>query len=143
MSPTLTRRHAQQPVFWRWAASAMLAALVVLGLLGMHTLSTGHGDTGLATVAAAEHSHAHAGAESAATAVDTEVGCVDCGAGHDHSAMMLACALALMVAMILIGRVGRAMRHHRHPILVIGDDRPPVESSPRPPSLVELSISRT
>ncbi|WP_251453552.1 DUF6153 family protein [Microbacterium sp. Marseille-Q6648] len=141
MSPTLTRRHAQPPVFWRWAASALLAALVVLGLLGMHTLSTAHGDTGLTTVAAAEHSHAHAVTESGAT--DAEVGCADCGAGHDHSAMMLACALALMVAMILIGRVGRAMRHHRHPILVIGGDRPPVEPSPRPPSLVELSISRT
>lgn len=134
-------RELRPPVFWQWAMSVVLAALVVVGLLGMHTLSVGHSEP--VPVSAVEHGGGHDHNAMAAPSGAPEVGCADCGGG-EHGAMMLACVLGLLVTVMLVARTGPGVvRRFGRPGIVALAIRPPIPVRPRPPSLLELSISRT
>lgn len=135
------RSLALTPVLWRWALSVVFAALVVVGLLGMHTLSTGHSEPAAVAAGVSTVEHDHASMTDTHAAAD--VGCADCGSGSDHDALMLACVLGLLVALLLIARAGPGMIYRHGPLVLEFVVRSPLEAPLRPPSLLELSISRT
>ncbi|MDO8383948.1 MAG: DUF6153 family protein [Microbacterium sp.] len=140
MPTTTLTRVARPPEFWRWALDVLFAAGVMIGLLGMHTLSVGHGDPAMTTVsAAAAHDQMSMMDEHAAA----ESGCVDCGSTGGHEALMLACVLGLMATFLLLIRPGIDLFRVRGPSLRMVAFLASVARSPWPPSLHELSISRT
>lgn len=137
-SPLLA--STQRPAFWRWALVVLLSAGVVVGLLGMHVLSSGHAEhvgAGVAVVAEA-HDHAAENASDASGRAGSE--CAECA---PPDALALVCVLGLLVTLLLIVRprpcalVARYLRFAA--ALAVGSARP----CARPPSLHELSISRT
>ncbi len=135
-----TTRFERPPAFWRWALIVMLAAGVVSGLLAMHILSAGHGDTAMTSMSAPAAQDRSPTMDEHAVA---EPGCADCGSTGDHEAAMLACVLGLMVALLLAIRPGSVLCRVREPSLRFVSVSAPVPRPPWPPSLHELSISRT
>lgn len=134
-------RELRPPVSWRWAMSVVFAALVVAGLLGMHTLSVGH--PAPAPVSVIEHGAEHEQDAMAEPSGVPDAGCADCG-GAAHEAMTLACVLGLLVTVILVARTGPGVvRRLGRPCILALAIRPPIPVPLRPPSLLELSISRT
>lgn len=89
--------------------------------------------------AAATHDHVSMMDEHAAA----DSGCVDCGSTGGHEALMLACVLGLMVTLLLLIRPGIGLFRVRGPSQRMVLSLAPVARSPWPPSLHELSISRT
>ncbi|SDR99844.1 DUF6153 family protein [Agrococcus carbonis] len=122
-----------------------LAALIV-GLLGMHTLSaapSGHGSAAPTQSIAAGHHASHAMTDAAAAGHDDGDGAAQPAPTHDHTAM-ITCVLALLAGLVLLlppARGGAAAllvlpRLASRAPGVVGHAMPP-------PSLVLLSISRT
>lgn len=145
MRPQTTQRIQQPPVSARWLFAALFAALVIAGLLGMHTLSTAHSDvhvaaasTGTTTMDAA-HMHSAPGSMDA----DADSGCLDCGQGGSHHAMSMACVLGLLVTLLLVCRARPSLVGSRGPSIVAPFLSAVGALLPRPPSLITLSISRT
>lgn len=129
---------------WRWALTVLFAAGVMVGLLGMHTLSSGHAELPVGTtVSAVGHDHSMVESEpSHHTGADVGGGCVDCDtSGHD--ALMMVCLLGLLVTLLLVGRPASGLTRTRHPLFTVPALSAPWSRVPPPPSLLELSISRT
>lgn len=128
--------------FGRWGLSVLFATLIVSGLLGMHTLSTGHADHSFGSVDHGIHS-AMSSTDSLDAAPALSAGCAECGPQSEHSALAVACVLALLVVVWFIARTGAGMLRARGPNVSAIVPRPPDARLLRPPSLWELSISRT
>ena len=125
-----------------WVLTVVLG--IVLGLLGMHTLSgdaMGHGpgmsmSAGQASATSPHDSASHvsSGAPVAAHLSEPPL----------HSAMLMSCVLALLAALTLIvpptASVGLRPRLHRMPGGRASLTR---AAPPRPPSHIVLCISRT
>ena len=155
MRVRLIQRSEQPSASPRWLLAALFAALVIAGLLGMHTLSTGHSDSRVAAISMgtismgtasigtasmdADHGHAAPGPMEA----DADSGCLDCGTSDSPHAMMMACVLGLLVTLLLVCRTGPGLVRARGPSIVVPFLRAPISLRPRPPSLTVLSISRT
>lgn len=142
--------------------------LLIVGLLGMHALDgsgaghsasstaqadraitqpTGTYHSGAGVVAHVEHRHA-AGVVVAAVAGDShkhvECGdaCVSAPVRHEHTAV--ACVLALLSAMLILVLPGGFARARVLAVtLRSAVDAVSTQIAPRPPSLIQLSISRT
>lgn len=155
MRVRLIQRSEQPTASPRWLLAALFAALVIAGLLGMHTLSTGHSDSRVAAISMgtismgtasigtasmdADHGHAAPGPMEA----DADSGCLDCGTSDSPHAMMMACVLGLLVTLLLVCRTGPGLVRARGPSIVAPFLRAAISLRPRPPSLTVLSISRT
>ena len=145
MHPQPTQPTQQPRVSSRWLFAALFAALVIAGLLGMHTLSTAHSDVHVTTASAvttttdAEHVHAASGSMDA----DADAGCLDCGQRGSHHAMIMACVLGLLVTLLLVCRAKPSLVGSFGPSIVAASLRAAGALPPRPPSLIVLSISRT
>ncbi|MGA1827334.1 DUF6153 family protein [Microbacterium sp.] len=154
------QQSEQPPASPRWLLAALFAALVIAGLLGMHTLSTAHSDSRVAAISMgtasmgtasmgtasigtasmdADHGHAAPGPMDA----DADSGCLDCGTSDSPHAMMMACVLGLLVTLLLVCRTGPGLVRARGPSIVAPFLRAAISLRPRPPSLTVLSISRT
>lgn len=152
----MTLRQAMHPgptVARTFLLTAAAAIAVLIGLLGMHVLSSG--STHHAPVVISESTH-HGGqpamvdvmSASAATATagdhSTTEPCAEdgCGGGMDAMAFM-ACVLALLaVSIVLAIRPGRLATDSRA-LAPPTATTTPIEASPVPPDLTVLSISRT
>lgn len=144
----MTLRRAMRPRA-TWAHAFMLTAAAVLGvligLLGMHALSTG--STHHAPAVVAEDTH-HA--DSAMTADALAPGnaaaepCSEdgCGGGMDAMAFM-ACALALLAVGIVLAIRPAWITIAPRALASPGAAPTLVEAPPAPPDLHVLSISRT
>lgn len=143
MRPSAAAKRAH-PGIWGWARLVLLSTLVVVGLLGMHTLSadhTDHAETPAAHVAAMGAHDRVADEAQAATTFAAGLDEIVSGAGHD--AALIACVLALLVASLLIARARPGfIRSHRISVVALAVGLPATAPA-RPPSLLELSISRT
>ena len=143
MALDTTRTRLHPPMLWRWMLSVLLAALVMVGLLGMHTLMTGHPEAPMTAVSSISAEHGHG--PSSDTGVVAETACADCAPGAAHDALMAACVLGLLAVVLWAARSG--------PGVIRGRSRGPsplarvvgvlLSVLPRPPSLLDLSISRT
>lgn len=129
-----------------------VAVGIIAGLLAMHSFNShataaGHHDTVAVSTASGtpEHHHDDAAPTALSPALPAmDAGCSTCG-GSDPLTWM-ACVLALLVATLLLARVGRGGR--QTPLATIAaatTSQWPVRahSLPPPPSLTVLCISRT
>ncbi|WP_137843227.1 DUF6153 family protein [Microbacterium sp. 2FI] len=129
--------------------TVLFAALVITGLLGMHTLTTAHAQHSVAVSTATVTAHVdpvhadHLHAEAATPDTHGDEGCADCGSSGSHHAMFMACVLGLLVTILLVSRVKPALLRVRGSGTVARFLRAVVLPPPRPPSLAYLSISRT
>jgi len=145
MRARLIHRSEQPAVSHRWLLAALFAALVIAGLLGMHTFSTAHSDVHVtaapmgATAMSAEHVHAATGSMDA----EADSGCPDCGQSGSHHAMIMACVLGLLVTLLLVCRAKPSPVRASAQRIVAPFLRAVGTLPPRPPSLLVLSISRT
>lgn len=142
MPTQLIQRSEESPGSHGWLLAALFAALVIVGLLGMHTLSTAHAESPVAMGAMAmdaDHVHAASGSMDA----DTDAACLDCGTSGPHHAMIMACVLGLLVTLLLVCRAKPGLVRTHGPSIVAPVLWPAIELLPRPPSLTVLSISRT
>ena len=135
--------RALQPhaLIWRRLLLTFAAVgAILVGLLAMHSFSAdaGHHGTTLAVATEAHHEH------DAAPAVAHD----DCGGscGPGHSMTVTACLLALLVLALLLTARDVPMRG----LLLLAKPERQVQwwhvravRWPKPPSLLELSISRT
>jgi hypothetical protein len=139
------QRSEQPPVPHRWLLAALFAALVIAGLLGMHTLSTAH--TEMQVAAASTETAAmdaeHVQVASGSMDPDTDSGCLECGTSDSHHAMIMACVLGLLVTVLLVCRAKPGLIRARGPSIVTPFVRSAVRLLPRQPSLTVLTISRT
>jgi len=128
-----------------------IAVGVIAGLLAMHSFnshatSASHHDT-VAVSAQADASAHHHDTSAAAAVPDSptaDARCATCGGGDPMTWM--ACVLALLVATILLGRIGLGWRHATLiTVLTAATTRWPARAHalPPPPSLTVLCISRT
>ena len=126
-----------------WIAAAVVAAALIVGLLGMHA----SGSTAPHGPASAAGPALHDTGSEAPTLRFADHGPLcDCAApspSPEHS-MLLMCALAVLVALLVLDRPGSLLR------LITRTRSPSVmeraagwRSRHRPPSLIALSISRT
>ncbi|WP_295790114.1 DUF6153 family protein [uncultured Microbacterium sp.] len=134
------------------AVLAMVAAALIVGLLGMHVLNdraTMIGHHGTAAIAApAESDHIHpvdtnlAMMSAQATDAANPV-CEDCGG--DHAMSEMGCILALVVAALLVFAAASALRRLAlRDLLTLEDIRRSARQAPgRPPSLISLCVCRT
>lgn len=127
-----------------WTLAVVLG--ILLGLLGMHTLSgdaTGHGH---GTPVSAAHASSTSPHDSAATAPDgsSEASATAASESPVHPGMLSACVLALLAALTLIvppsASLGLRPRLQRMPGSMASLSR---AAAPRPPSHIVLCISRT
>lgn len=136
----------------RTVLSVLVVAVgIIAGLLAMHSFNShattaGHHDTvAVNTQAGMSATHHDASAVAAVPAAPTsEAGCATCG-GTDSMTWM-ACVLTLLVATILLGRIGFGWRHTSLiAVLAAATTRWPARAHalPPPPSLTVLCISRT
>ncbi|MGV8896327.1 MAG: DUF6153 family protein [Rhodoglobus sp.] len=139
-------RRALRPrrALWRNLLVSLLAVTaIVAGLLTMHSLNLEHG--GSATVASSTAAMSHH--DATVVAGDPAMAATDsCGdpCAPEHSMTVMACILALLVSVLLIGamRVITSWAPVRRRIATIVDQAVAL-SLPAPPSLHALCISRT
>ena len=144
MHPYETQPNLQPPGIPRWLLVALLAAAVITGLLGMHTLTTTHSDVFLSAApaeAAAHAEHSHLSLPSIQAHSDAD--CVDCGQNGSPHAMAMACVLGLLVTLVLACRARPSLVRGSGPSIFAPFLRRASTLLPRPPSLIDLSISRT
>lgn len=127
--------------------TVMAAVALIVGLLAMHTLSTGTAHAESRTSATIAEHDQPAQMTDARGATDTGHCPGDCGGpGNmpDHSMLLMICALALLAAVIvvlaptLLSGLGMSPR-----VAAPLRDAARALPRPRPPSLLVLSISRT
>lgn len=128
-----------------WALTVVLG--IVLGLLGMHTLSgdaMGHGPGMSMSAGHASGASPHDPAGPASPVSSGAPDTADVSEPPLHSAMLMSCVLALLAALTLIApptaSVGLRPRLHRMPGGRASLTR---AAPPRPPSHIVLCISRT
>jgi|GEM_PF-3515544 len=144
--------HDRLPALVRLGVRAFAVAAMMLGILGMHVLSSpgshaAHSPSaGASTVAHAAPAHEpHEPMADRAGAPPCDRGCDDPAGEPAQDAWSLVCVLALLIAALLIAPRGsswllarRALSWRASAVIV------PTHSEPRhPPSLTLLSISRT
>lgn len=128
-----------------------VAVGIIAGLLAMHSFNShattaGHHDTVAVSTQAGASDH-HRDASASAVLPDSpqvDAGCATCGGGD--SMTWMACVLALLVATILLGRIGLGWRRTALiAVLAAATTRSPARARalPLPPSLTVLCISRT
>ncbi|WP_152525921.1 DUF6153 family protein [Microbacterium maritypicum] len=132
-------------------AVVAIAVGIIAGLLAMHSFNShataaGHHDTvAVSTQTGVSASHHDASTSAGIPAAPTQdAGCATCGAGD--SMTWMACILALLVATILLRRIGFGWRHTLLVAMVTAAaKRGPARAQalPPPPSLTVLCISRT
>lgn len=125
------------------------AALIIVGLLAMHTFAgetAGHGAAGIAHSGSA--TMVEEGSEPASSFGGSSISCdgpctVTEGQGHGHTDMVTACALALLAGLLLLLPPALAQRDGslQHPLTFWQRIATGVISNA--PSLTFLSISRT
>ena len=124
---------------------ALIAVLIVLGLIGMHGIGT-HGTPGSTPArfdAAPVSSHVHGDAAGAAV---VNPGVVAGAEGHadGHQAMAMACVIILLLMARLLVPPGRLTRWaHRVHRPWVANGVAIAAAFPRPPSLHALCVSRT
>ncbi|GGF40497.1 hypothetical protein GCM10010922_14880 [Microbacterium sorbitolivorans] len=135
--PTLRERL---PRMARWPLAVFFAAALIVGLMGMHTLASPpvHPESAASATIAGHHS------EQAPAAQATDDSCTSCTPGADHHTIMTMCALALLLTALVFLAPGFAYRVPRATVGAWLLAPFAVRTAPRrPPSLEELSISRT
>lgn len=143
--------HHRLPV--RTLAAVLLAAAVIVGLLAMHVLSSGTADHHAPAAAAvsemAPAPPSHDAAPTAGHPGTAQAAACDCDAAAspmpDHSMLMMACVLALLVGLLLIAApvlTGVLAVLTRTTDTGLQVARRGVARA-RAPSLLVLSISRT
>jgi Family of unknown function (DUF6153) len=127
-----------------------LAVALILGMLAMHTSLApggGHGHSVISASATTDHGQTEPGITMGASAIDAPP-CADDGCGTsgmpDHSMLLMMCAMALLVVVIAVvsaALITQSDTSRTMSALL----RQPTRAipSPRPPSLLVLSISRT
>jgi|TARA_B100000519_G_scaffold197767_1_gene206078 hypothetical protein len=130
--------RARLPRPLRWLLAVCFASAVIVGLMGMHTISSAHGEPMTSMSAAADHGHQASPADPEASA-----GCSSCGSGGDHDALMMMCVLALLATLLLLVLPREGRWWLRSALLQLRSSPRPRPAPSRPPSLLELSISRT
>ncbi|TQL47428.1 hypothetical protein FB562_0488 [Homoserinimonas aerilata] len=132
---------------WRTLVFSLAAiGAILVGLVAMHSLNIEGGHSGHAAsspVAASADHHADAGAADAA-AVDPLASPAGCDSDCEHSMTVMACILALMVTLIVLGAsratsISAGILRLLSPVLELKATLAPAV----PPSLHVLSISRT
>ena len=122
---------------------AIATALLIAGLLGMHTFTAAPGGHSAVSAAHTTHSVEHvSGTASTENAADCDGTCLTAPAGHDE--MQTACVLALLFGLLLV--IAPALRYRLTPTLQLASVSARWRSRsarPHPPSLIVLSISRT
>ncbi|GAA3919864.1 DUF6153 family protein [Microbacterium invictum] len=121
-----------------WSLPALLAALLITGLLGMHALSSTHGEAAIGSVTIADH-----GQVASSSDVEPDGSCSTCEADGGHDALLMACVLALLGTLLLAAVSNPGLLRPRGPTVVALSVRPTSSRRPKRPSLIELSISRT
>jgi hypothetical protein len=127
-------------------AVGIIAGLLAMHSFNSHTTSAGHHDTVAVSTQAVVSGHRHEASAAAvgSSAPTQDVGCATCGGGDPMTWM--ACVLALLVATLLLGRIGLGWRHSAL-IVVLADATTfwpaRAHALPPPPSLTVLCISRT
>lgn len=141
LNATRTRLHPRMP--WRWMLSVLLAALVMVGLLSMHTLMTGHSEAPSGGVSSIEAEHGHGSSPNAGAL--SESACESCTSGGMHDALSVVCVIGLLAAALWAARSGPGViRRRRSARTVLARlVAVPTSAMTRPPSLLDLSISRT
>jgi hypothetical protein len=132
-------------------------AAIIFGIIGMHILNVSHqasvpatSDHSTSAPATPAHATHHAPADKAMPSADTPTGMLSadgCAGGPcagDHHLMAVVCVLMTIVAGFVLLFVPRWLRTRnwdglRAPPKAVGPGAPAL----RPPSLVQLSISRT
>lgn len=141
-----TLRHDRSTVA-RWMLAAIVVALVIVGLLGMHTLTADHAEAAPGVATAADHRHPSGGHVDTTTPgghtdSTTSVAC-ECGSSESHEAMIMTCVLGLLAGVALLVRVAPRLRLLRAATLGRIASHPIASHRPSRPSRWELSISRT
>lgn len=141
---SLSALRTRLPRSTRWLLLVCFAAAIIVGLMGMHTLASSHAPA-MSSTAETTGATVPEGHHGAATAPvdDAGHGCVTCSPDGGHDALMVMCVLALLatVLLLLIPRLIRGRPQQRAawwPVMFVARPAPS-----RPPSLRELSISRT
>jgi Family of unknown function (DUF6153) len=118
-----------------------VVASIVVGLLAMHSLNLDYGHSDSTVASASHHGTAMTAGDARVSAAD------DCGytpCTPEHSMMAMACILALLISVLLIGtiRMVTVWRPLRDGVVSLHE---PWASLPMPipPSLHALCISRT
>ncbi|MDR7233194.1 DUF6153 family protein [Agrococcus sp. BE272] len=125
---------ARRSISRRLRSAALIAAALIIGLLGMHTLS-GHDS----------HDPVIASAAAPAAEHHEEAECECASPSPEHSMALMACVLALLVGLVVL-HAPRRGHLHSAPWTRAGatlERAPRALPRPRPPSLTLLSISRT
>ena len=139
------RASPQPAATSRRIVALFLASLaLIVGLLAMHSVTTAH-------AASPAQSHTSLAAVAEAPAAEHDVATVPCSGScaapdgdAEHSMLLMACLLALIVATILVVAPRLLTRSGARPLpLAISSAAPTAAPTSRPPSLIELSISRT
>ena len=137
------RLHASRHLARTLLMLIAVTSAVIAGLLAMHSLNM-HSTAGHAeTHAAVEHGDSMMVPTDGHTDQDAATECVDCGKGGSSGMLAMACVLALLVTLFVLGRVAS----FRRLLATLPRPQPPhtwaraqVFSSP---SLAALCISRT
>lgn len=137
---SIALKPVPRPAFWRWALVVLFATGVVAGLLGMHTLSAGHAEAPITSLSTDAQAHGH---EQSSIGTSGDVSeCADCGtSGHD--ALMMICILGLLATLLTIARPAHVVLSAHIPRMTIRHTPGAGVLLAHPPSLHELSISRT
>ncbi|MCW4386543.1 DUF6153 family protein [Salinibacterium sp. SYSU T00001] len=143
--------HALRPrrSLWRTLIFSLAAiGAIVVGLVAMHSLNiegghSGHAASSPVAASADHHADADAGAADAA-AVDPLASPAVCDSDCEHAMTVMACILALMVTLIILGAsratsISAGILRLLSPVLELKATLAPAA----PPSLHVLSISRT
>lgn len=157
MDRLLLKRNLCSPLPGRALLVAITAVLmVIVGLVGMHTLSAGSTNPGLSvgshgtvlplspSIPADIESGTPERVEGSAAACDDTCKVSDPQPLH-HTDVMIACALALLVGFILLFPILLMYRAQMIPrkSIFVSTHLKQHALLPRPPSLIVLSISRT
>ncbi len=146
MSMTAIRRALRpRRILWHNLLVSLAAVVtIVVGLLAMHSLNLEHSGSASAvssTTAASHHNATMVAGEEAGSATDA---CGGAPCAPEHSMTVMACILALLVSLLLVGaiRVVTAwtpVRKRTAAVVAQWASLP----LPSPPSLHALCISRT
>lgn len=141
--------HALRPrrTLWRTLIFSLAAiGAILVGLIAMHSFTFEGGHSGHAAASAVTESLDHHVTASAAetTMADQTAGPAGCDGECEHSMTVMACILALMVTLIVLGAsratlISAGIRRVLSPVLELKATLAPAV----PPSLHVLSISRT
>ncbi|MGZ0711946.1 DUF6153 family protein (plasmid) [Coraliomargarita sp. W4R53] len=138
MTSSLATRVANAHPVARLLITLTLAVMIVVGLLGMHVLSSSH--SALPAEHAATSMAAH---EQVSVGPTIEASCADCTAHDDHGIMAMTCVLGLLLLLALFTRPTLQLVSSDNRTFMTQAPLRATAIAPRSPSPQELSISRT